>query len=173
MKTITTRALAAVGALGAAMAAMLLLATGANAATTGPPPPGGGGVGGVHVTNPNPHAGESITVSGTKCAPGATVTVKLDGSITLSSGTTDASGSYSIPVTIPSGTTPGHHTISVIGGSCAGSGVLGIEVLAASGGGNLAGTGVAVVGIGALGVVLLVGGGLMLLAGRRRASTHA
>ena len=35
------------------------------------------------------------------------------------------------------------------------------------------GTGVAVVGIGALGVVLLVGGGMMLLAGRRRTSNHA
>jgi hypothetical protein len=170
MKTITMRIIASVAAVGAALAAMLLVATGASAQSTAPAP---GGVGGVHVTNPHPHAGGSITVSGTKCTPGATVTVKLDGSTTLGSGTTDSSGAYSIPVTIPSSTSPGHHTISVVGGNCAGSGVLGIEVLAPSGSGNLAGTGVAVVGIGAVGVVLLIGGGLMLLAGRRRAATHA
>jgi hypothetical protein len=42
-----------------------------------------------------------------------------------------------------------------------------------SSGGNLSSTGVAVIGIGAIGLVLLVGGALMLLAGRRRGGSHA
>jgi uncharacterized membrane protein len=164
--TMMTRTFAALAAVGALFAAMLMLAGGANAASVAPPP--GGGTGGVHITNPSPQPGGTVTVSGQNCDVNSPVTVSFDGT-QIGSGTTDGSGNYSITVTIPSDASPGHHTITVTGASC--SGTLGIEVVApssANGGGSLAGTGVAVVGIGALGVVLLVGGGMMLLAGRRR-----
>src|SRR6476620_3387101 len=124
MKTITTRILAALGALGTALAAMLLFAVGASAATTYPPSSSSSS-GGVHISNPHPHAGGTIVVSGSSCTPGATVTIKLDGGITLGTGKVNASGQYHIPVRLPSDTAPGSHTISAIvsGGSCAGSGV--------------------------------------------------
>ncbi|HEY2297670.1 MAG TPA: hypothetical protein VGH43_08075 [Jatrophihabitans sp.] len=167
------RIFAAAGALGATLAAVLLFAVGANAATTGPSQ--GGGTGGVHVNNPHPHAGSTIVVMGEGCTAGAKVTVFFDSS-PVATGSVNPAGKYRIPVKIPPGTASGHHQISVqvAGGSCPGSAVLGIEVVASgtSSSSDLAGTGVAVVGIGALGVVLLVGGGLMLLAGRRRNGTH-
>ena len=136
------------------------------------------GTGGVHITNPHPHAGGTVVVQGTGCTAGALVTVFFD-SQQVATGRVNPAGHYSIPFKIPGNAAAGHHTVSikVSGGSCPGSGVLGIDVIAGNGngngGGNLAGTGVAVVGIGALGVVLLVGGGMMLLAGRRRNSNHA
>ena len=48
-----------------------------------------------------------------------------------------------------------------------------IHSVAAAAVANLSNTGVAVVGIGALGLVLLVGGAMLLLAGRRRGGAHA
>jgi hypothetical protein len=122
--------------------------------------------GGVTVSNPTPTAGGSITVSGQGCTPDATITVTLDGTTPLGTTTASDTGAYSVRVKIPSDTSPGSHQIVVEGAGC--SGTLGITVQAP---GGLAGTGVAVIGIGALGVVLLVGGGLMLLAGRRRRVT--
>lgn len=124
------------------------------------------GAGGVTVSDPTPPAGGSITVSGQGCTPGATITVSLDNGSTLATAKADSSGAYSVVVTLPSGVT-GHHNITVNGAGC--SGVLAIDIQS----GGLATTGVAVIGIGAVGVVLLVGGGLMLLAGRRRKSAPA
>jgi hypothetical protein len=183
MKTTMTRALAALAALGVMLAAALTLAGGAAAApsSTYPPPPPSGGTGGVHISNPHPHAGSTVVVHGSGCTVGALVTVFFD-SQEVATGHVNPAGRYNIPFKVPGNAASGHHTVSVqvTGGSCPGSGVLGIEVVASNGGGgngggggNLAGTGVAVVGIGALGVVLLVGGGMMLLAGRRRNSNHA
>lgn len=172
MKTLT-RLAAAVIAVGAVLTGLLIFAGTANAATTGPgtptsPGPGGSGV--LSVSDTTPSEGGSITISGTGCNPGATVTATLHSDpYFLGSTTAGSDGSFSITAQLPSGVT-GSHTIVVNGAGC--SGVEGINILAASSG-NLAGTGVAVVGIGALGVVLLVGGGLMLLAGRRRAGTHS
>jgi hypothetical protein len=122
----------------------------------------------VSVSTTTPAPGGSLTVSGTSCTPGADITISLDGTTVLKTTTADGTGAYSVGVTIPAGTSTGSHTINVEGAGC--SGVEAITVTA-SGGGGLAGTGVAVIGIGALGVVLLVGGGLMLLAGRRRRVT--
>lgn len=175
MKTTMTRLVAALAALGALLAAALLLAGGANAATY---PPTSSQTGGVTVSNHHPKPGGTIVVHGQGCTPGAKVTVFFDNQ-PIGVGTTNPAGRYNITVKIPSNAAQGHHTISVsvANGSCPGSGVEGIDVVASNstsgGGGTLAGTGVAVVGIGALGVVLLVGGGMMLLAGRRRNSTHA
>jgi hypothetical protein len=124
------------------------------------------GAGGVTVSDPTPPEGGSITVSGQGCTPGATISVSLDNGSTLATTTADSSGAYSVVVTLPSGVT-GHHEITVSGAGC--SGVEAIDIQS----GGLATTGVAVIGIGAVGVVLLVGGGLMLLAGRRRKSAPA
>lgn len=168
--TMVTRTVAALAAVGALFAAMLLLSGGASAAPTYPPPTSSA-PGGIQVSDTTPQPGETITVSGQGCQANTPLTVFFD-STQIGSGTTDANGSFSISVTIPSDASPGHHTISVTGANCPGSNVLGIEVVAPSsasgGGGTLAGTGVAVVGIGALGVVLLAGGAMMLMAGRRR-----
>jgi hypothetical protein len=122
-------------------------------------------------------AGGTIVVHGQGCVPGGTVKVFFDGTL-IGSGTANAAGRYNIKVTIPSNASPGSHTITVSGPGANCSGVEGISVTApGSGGGSnsggLASTGVAVVGIGALGAVLLIGGGMMLLAGKRRNSKHA
>ncbi len=143
----------------------------------------GGGATSPVVTTQTPTVGSQLGVSGQACAPNETLTLSL-GQATLGTTVTDASGAYSTTVTLPSGVT-GPQVITVKGSQ----GCFGTEALvisAASGGGNgggngsgsgsgsgggggsLASTGVAVAGIGAVGVVLLVGGGLMLLAGRRR-----
>jgi hypothetical protein len=124
------------------------------------------GAGGVTVSDPTPPEGGSITISGQGCTPGATITITLDNGDTLATTKADSSGAYSVVVKLPSGVT-GHHTITVSGAGC--SGVVGINIQS----GGLATTGVAVIGIGAVGVVLLVGGGLMLLAGRRRKTAPA
>jgi hypothetical protein len=180
MKSTMTRALTAIAALGVLLATAVFFSASASAAPSSTyPPPSSSGTGGVHITNPHPHAGGTVVVQGSSCTPGAKVTVFFD-SQEVATGKVNPAGRYSIPFKIPGDAAAGHHQVSiqVSGGSCPGSGVLGIEVVASngggggSGGGNLAGTGVAVVGIGALGVVLLVGGGMMLLAGRRRSSNH-
>ncbi len=115
-------------------------------------------------------------MSGSHYQPGETVTVTQGGkSYTV---VANSSGSFTLDITIvcPNGTSPGSITatgsssgdvadISLTAGGTGGGG--------GSGGGNLSSTGVAVIGIGALGVVLLVGGGLLLLAGRRRNATSA
>ena len=178
MKTTITRATAALMAIGALFAAMLLLAGGSNAATTyPPPPPSSSSTSPVHVSG-QARAGGTIVVHGAGCVPGGTVQVFFDGTL-IGSGTANAAGRYNIKATIPSNASPGSHTITVSGPGSSCSGVEGISVSASgSGGGNsssggLASTGVAVVGIGALGAVLLIGGGMMLLAGKRRNSKHA
>jgi len=187
MKTTITRATAALMAIGALFAAMLLLAGGSSAAPSGgstcsyPACPISSGSssnssGGVHVSGQT-RAGGTIVVHGEGCAPGGAVKVFFDGTL-IGSGTANAAGRYNIKATIPSNASPGSHTITVSGPGANCSGVEGISVTAPGGGGNsdsggLAGTGVAVVGIGALGAVLLIGGGMMLLAGKRRNSKHA
>lgn len=131
------------------------------------------------VSNTNAGCGDSVTVSGSHYQPGETVTISQGGkSYTV---TADSTGSFSTSITIvcPNGVDAGSITATgsssgdvadislTAGGTGSGSGGGG------SGGGNLSSTGVAVIGIGALGVVLLVGGGLLLLAGRRRNATSA
>ncbi|MGH9013414.1 MAG: LPXTG cell wall anchor domain-containing protein [Acidimicrobiia bacterium] len=57
--------------------------------------------------------GQTITASGTGCAPGASVTFTLDpGGTTLATTTADSSGGFSAQVTIPVGTAPGTYTLA-------------------------------------------------------------
>lgn len=175
MKTMTRRARALLAAVASFAAVLLMSAGAASAASYAPSTGSSSGAGSLNVGTHQPTVGGSLAVSGTNCNPNSTVSISLDnGRFPLGTAPTDASGRYSTTVTLPSGLT-GTHTVTVVGAACAAT--EGITIQAASsggggGGGALAGTGVAVVGIAALGVVLLIGGGLMLLAGRRRRAQH-
>lgn len=132
----------------------------------------------LSVSDTNPTCGEAVTVSGAHYQPGETVTITQGGkSYTV---TANSAGRFSLTITIVCiGGQPG--AVTAVGGSS--GDVASISLTAATptpvppnnnnNGGNLSTTGVAVIGIGALGVVLLVGGGLLLLAGRRRTSASA
>lgn len=65
-------------------------------------------------SNPRPSAGETIAISGSGFAGGATVALAFDDA---AAGTTtaDASGAISTPFTIPTTATKGSHTISATG----------------------------------------------------------
>jgi hypothetical protein len=122
--------------------------------------------------------GGSLTVFGDNFSPNSDAVLSLHSTpVGLGTVHTDSNGQFSAQITVPSSTTPGTHTIealdtptgdiasatiTVTGGGTGGGG---------GGGGGVAETGVAVISIGALGLVLLVGGGLMLMAGRRRKVT--
>ncbi len=124
----------------------------------------------VTVSDTTPSCGETVTVSGANYQPGETVTVtdNAGDSATTSAGS-DGTFSVQFTVTCPNGVEP--TTISARGSESSGVDAVTISTSSSSsssGSGGLSNTGVAVIGIGALGVVLLVGGGLVLLAGRRR-----
>ena len=92
----------------------------------------------------------------------------------LASGKSNADGNFS--TSVPTSSLSNGETVYV--GPCNGTAAESASVTihlggGSSGGGNLSNTGVAVVGIGALGLVLLVGGAMLLLAGRRRGGAHA
>jgi hypothetical protein len=122
-----------------------------------------------------PAVGATVVLTGAGYLPAVQVTLTLHTAVTtLGFVTPDASGGFTKSVTLPAGVS-GTHTIVGAGtgtndtasvtitiGSSTGGGGSG------GGGGGLSSTGVAVVSIGTVGVALLIGGGLMLLAGRRR-----
>jgi len=142
--------------------------------------------------------GESITISGDGAEPGATVAFKLtksssalgvgrvvlagqrlaalvrpqaQSSVSLGSTTADSDGSFSATLTIPSGLDDGTYTLTATSGGV----VLATATIqvAASGSSALPFTG-SNVGPGlAIGATLIVAGGLLLLAVRRRRSSIA
>jgi hypothetical protein len=142
--------------------------------------------------------GESITISGDGAEPGATVTFKLvrsssalgankvllagprlgalvrqqaQSSVSLGSTTADGDGSFSASLTIPSGLDDGVYTlIASSGGAVLATAT--VRVLAA-GTGALPFTGSNVAPGLAIGATLIVAGGLLLLAVRRRRSSIA
>lgn len=128
----------------------------------------------LSVSNQTPVEGGSfvVSLSGFRANEGITLTL---GSTVLATGTTDSSGSFSSTVTLPPGVT-GQQTIVGTGASGDTSSVtitIGAASAAGSSGGSSGGlpdTGVAVIGVGVLGVLLLIGGGFLLIAGKRRRS---
>jgi hypothetical protein len=177
-------------------AALTLMATPANAQDYPPSADEG-----LTVSESTVTPGESITVSGDGAQPGATVTITLtrvssslgtghqvvaagpalarlvaasrplaQGAVTLGRTTAEDDGSFSVTVTIPSSTDPGVYTLSAISGGEVLS-VATIRVVAASGGLPFTGTDV-VPGL-AVGAGLIVAGGLLLLAVRRRRRSTA
>jgi 5'-nucleotidase len=123
-------------------------------------------------------AGSPVTVFGQKFTPNQQADLSLHSTpVALGVVSVDANGNFTAQVTIPAGTTNGAHTVEALDVA---SGDVATAPLTVTGsttggggppGGTLGGTGVAVIGIGALGAVLLVGGLLMLMAGRRRKVT--
>jgi hypothetical protein len=124
------------------------------------------------------HEGGNVIANGAHYAPNELVTLTLHSTVsTLGTAQTDASGSFSVRLALTPGVT-GQHTI--VGTGATGDSASASLLITASGtggggtgggGGGTSMTGVAVFGLGGLGLVLLLGGGLMLLAGRRRRAT--
>jgi LPXTG-motif cell wall-anchored protein len=143
--------------------------------------------------------GETITISGDGAEPGATVTYKLtrsssalggsrvvlagprlaallqpqaQSSVTLGTSTADGDGSFSATLTIPSGLDDGVYTLTATsGGEVLATAT--IRVLADATTGDLPFTGSNVAPGLAIGATLIVAGGLLLLAVRRRRSSVA
>jgi len=126
----------------------------------------------LSVGTTTPVAGGSLTVGGTGLGSNLPGTITLHSAVvTLGSFTTDSSGSFTATVTIPSDVS-GTHTLVAATSVASTSITLNIGGTAPPNGGGKPGgiafTGAAVIGVGFLGVALLVGGGILLFAGRRR-----
>ncbi|MCW2497741.1 hypothetical protein [Jatrophihabitans sp.] len=118
-------------------------------------------------------AGGEIEITGSGYTPNTDAAVSFHSTpVSLGTVAVNSAGAFDITVKIPSDATVGLHHIEGTDAVTGAVGSFAVTVTGAgtgtSGGGGIASTGVAVIGIGALGTVLLVGGGLMLMAGRRR-----
>lgn len=123
----------------------------------------------VNVSTTNPSAGGSITVSCSGFGANDPVTISIAGQ-SIGTATTDSSGACSATVTLPSGLT-GAQTIVLTDATTGQTASIAITIGAStssSGGGTTSNTGVAVLSIGSVGVLLLIGGAALLIAGRRR-----
>jgi hypothetical protein len=130
----------------------------------------------LSVSTTTPAVGATITVTGTDYGANETVELTLHTAVyTLGSAHTDASGGFTTSVTLPAGVS-GTHTL--VGTGMTSGGVASVTLViggsgtggtgGSNGGGGLSNTGAAVIGVGALGITLLIAGGFMLVAGRRR-----
>jgi hypothetical protein len=117
-----------------------------------------------------------LVVTGTDFAANEQVSLTLHTKVfALTTVQTDANGAFSVEVTLPDGVT-GNHTVVATGSSkdkasakltvsnCAAAAGAG----GSTGSGGLSNTGIAVLSIGGLGVLLLVGGTVLVLSARRR-----
>ena len=127
----------------------------------------------VSVSDQTPAAGSSLTFCGADFQAGETVTIALDNGTAYPSVVADSSGAFCTTLVLGA-TLTGTHTLTATGttsGSTASieitvAGVTASVIPTATAG--LAFTGAAVLGIGALGALILVGGALLVFAGRRR-----
>ena len=127
------------------------------------------------VSNQTPAAGSSFTLSGSGFGANEDVSNVLHSlPYTLTPARSNVSGNFSVTVTLPAGVT-GVHTIVSTGATTGHVSTVTITIGGAAsagafttGGTKLAFTGAAVTGIGGLALLLIVGGGVMLFAGRRR-----
>lgn len=128
-----------------------------------------------------PEVGQTITVSGTGFAPGASVDITLEpGAVKLGSTTADATGAISALVTIPASISPGDYRLKA-SGAALGGGLTIIEtsiVIHEAGGGSantpsstagspgetLPRTGSDIVRLSVLGLLVLAGGAALLVA---------
>ena len=122
------------------------------------------------VSNQTPVAGSSVTFCGSGFQPGETVAITL-GTTAQPSVVADASGAFCTTVVLGA-TLTGTQTLTATGLTSGATSSLTIRIAGASAGttpsGGLAFTGAAVIGIGALGGLLLIGGATLMLASRRR-----
>ena len=129
-----------------------------------PPAPGAGQYpprGVIVVVNPNVDAGGEAVFAGSGCAANEPLEVLFDGKL-VGAISADAEGKFAGSISIPPGTTPGPHTLTVKGAVC----VLNATITVA---GNLAFTGssshTGTYVLGALAAIML---GLVLVVGTRR-----
>jgi hypothetical protein len=124
------------------------------------------------VSTQTPVAGSSVTFCGSGFQPGETVAITLGGT-PQDSAVADGSGAFCSTVVLGA-TLTGTQTLTATGLSSGSTSSLTIRIAGASASagtapsGGLAFTGAAVIGIGALGGLLLIGGAIMVLASRRR-----
>ena len=125
------------------------------------------------VSDQTPAAGSSLKFCGTGFQPGETVTIALENGTKFPSAVADASGAFCATLVLGVSLN-GAHTITGTGTTSGATSSTQIQVAGVSANaspsavGNLAFTGAAVLGIGALALLLLVGGGLLLFLSRRR-----
>lgn len=114
--------------------------------------------------------GDKVVVTGDGFTPNMQATLSFHSAgVPLGTVAIDPSGTFTQTITVPN-VALGSHQVEALdqaSGSTA-SAAFDVDGNGTSGNGGLANTGVAVIGIASLGLVLLVGGGLMLMAGRRR-----
>ena len=154
-----------------AVVAMIIAAASLGASASAYPP---GTLPQISVADTTVEQGATDVVNGVNFTPNSSVVLSLhSATVDLGTVTSDGSGSFSATITIPSDTALGAHTIEALDTPTGDVATAAITVVAGGGdgGGPPFGTGVAVIGMGALGLVLLIGGGLMLMAGRRRKVT--
>ena len=159
----------------AALCALGSIALAAAAQAAPPYPPRPPAIS-VNVTTIAPGGG--VTVHGAGFLPGELVSIDIGG-IHLATVRADANGEVTASVTIPAGLS-GNESISMTGLGSGTTLTVGIDVKTAAApnnvannnipnnGGGLPNTGVAVIGIGSVGLVLLVTGAMLMIAGRRR-----
>lgn len=161
---ITTRPRRALIAVFVAIVAAGAFASPAQAAYTNPPA--------SSVSDQTPAAGSSLEFCGSGFQANETVTIALDNGTTFPSVVADSSGAFCTTVVLGASLS-GKHTITATGASSGRTSsteiqVAGVGATADTATGSLALTGATVLSIGALALMLLVGGALMMLAGRRR-----
>jgi hypothetical protein len=123
------------------------------------------------VTSGNLAPGETATLAGGGFAPGAPVTVSVYSTpVLLATTTADATGAIRVTVTLPADLAAGQHHVEAVG-PAPGGGTNTLTVaftVTGSSGGALSNTGFpGILALSAAGI-LLIAGGLLVFAGRRR-----
>ena len=147
--------------------AMVAFATPANAASYVTQPS-------TSVSNQSPTAGSNLTFCGQGFLPGETVAITLDNGTKYPSVAADTSGAFCTVVVLGASLT-GTHTLTATGLTSGRTSSTTIKVLGVSASAaptptssGLAFTGANAIAIGGLGGLLLLGGGALVIAGRRR-----
>jgi hypothetical protein len=113
--------------------------------------------------------GDHVTVTGAKYLPDADVSLEFHSNpVSLGTVHTDSHGGFTTSITVPDVALGAHSIVGSDSGNESASAAFTVVASGNSDTGGLANTGVAVIGLSAVGAVMLTGGGLMLLAGRRR-----
>jgi LPXTG-motif cell wall-anchored protein len=139
------------------------------------------GAGTATVSNPTPTPGGSTSITACCFQPGTTVTFTLDGGTVVGTAVAGSTGAATATVTIPAGTSVGAHTITAAGSNITDgtpltvtadltvvAGVVVTAAPAATGTLPKTGSSFTTLLLTGAGVGLVVVGGLVVLAGRRR-----
>ena len=154
-----------------ALLALITFASGASAQSTAQYPAEAGN---LQTTRTQARPGEDITITGTGCPAGGTVTITFDNQAAGST-TANANGGFSASVTVPANASPGSHTITatcVLGNGTTRRQTATVSVLgAAAQAGTLPRTGTGLTTPLAASAVLLIGAGSVAVVATRRRRT--